>query len=236
VKFVEDARMNFRTGTRLLLATCALAVSACSSSTPSPSLSTGTGSPDGSANGNPSDAGSASDAPSVNPFDAAGTIGDASITNGGDAAGYGDGGSFDFGCGGNGDCPLSQVCCTSVGPPITFACVDPATCPAPDKIECDGPDECGASAPICCGVAVANGTGSFPACGASTLGASCSTAAACPTFIGNCSQTSTLQVCHSHLDCTDTTNGCCTFSGDGGAQLSFCFNSTEATAAGGVCH
>jgi hypothetical protein len=224
--------MIVRIGMRLLLASCALAASACSSSSPTPFAS----SPDGSTSNLPTDAGTQTDAPSVTPFDAAGTLGDASISNGGDAAGFGDGGSFDFGCGGNGDCPLTQVCCTSAGPPISFACVDPATCPAPDKIECDGPDECGASAPVCCGVAVANGTGTFPACGDSTLGSSCTTAAACPTFVGNCSQTTTLQVCHSHVDCSDSTEQCCTFTGDGGAQLSFCFNAATATAVGGTCH
>jgi hypothetical protein len=227
--------MNFRTGTRLVFFACALAASACSSSTPSFVTS---GTPDSGGTSNPpTDSGSSlTDGPSYVPFDAAQYLGDASISNGGDAAGFGDGGSFDFGCGGGPDCPLSEVCCTHPGPPITFSCMDPASCPGPDKVECDGPDECGPSAPICCGTAVGNGTGTFPNCGAQSLGDSCSTAANCPTFIGNCSQTSTLQICHTHLDCSDTSNGCCTFTGDGGAQLSFCYDPTLAMAAGGVCH
>ena len=234
LKFEEHAPMNFRIETRLLLLSCALAASACSSSSATPSG--GSGTPDGSAGNSPPTDGGLLDAPRAVPFDAAGLLGDASIANGGgDAAGYGDGGSFDFGCGGHGDCPLSQVCCTSPGPPITFSCVDPTTCPGPDKIECDGPDECSTTAPVCCGVAVGNGTGTFPACGAQTLGVSCAAAADCPTTIGTCSQTSTLQICHSHSDCTDTTEVCCSF-GDGGAELSFCFDPTLAAAAGGVCH
>jgi hypothetical protein len=227
--------MSFRVATSLAFAFCALAATACSNSpsTPFNTPDGGNGSPDGST-GNPSDGGGTTDAQVPITGDA-GPIGDASISNGGDAAGFGEGGSFDFGCGGHGDCPLTQVCCTNVGPPVSFSCVDPATCPQNDKIECDGPDECSTAAPVCCGVAVGNGTGNFPLCGAISLGASCTTAASCPTFVGNCSQTSTLQVCHDRADCTDSSYECCTFTADAGAYLSVCFDPGLAAAAGGHC-
>src|SRR5262249_52109004 len=86
-------------------------------------------------------------------------------------------GMFDFGCGGGPDCPLNQVCCTHPGPPLSFSCVAPASCPTADQIICDGPDECGGSTPVCCGVNTPDGTGSFPNCGVTSIGDSCTSAA-----------------------------------------------------------
>jgi hypothetical protein len=147
-------------------------------------------------------------------------------------------GEFDFGCGGDTACPLDKVCCAMPGPPFTFGCVAPATCQAADKIACDGPDECvGTNTPVCCGVDVPNGTGSFPQCGTTSVGTSCTTAAACPTHIGGtCSDTTKVEICHVSSECTDQTNNkCCTFM-SGGATLTFCTDSLTAQVGGGVCH
>jgi hypothetical protein len=229
------ARMN-PSKTRILVLSFAFGAAACGSSSPAAPYQPQPGADGGGTNAPTDGGGGGADAQVPIPGDA-GPIGDASISNGGDAAGFGDGGSFDFGCGGHGDCLLSQVCCTNVGPPVSFSCVDPATCPANDKLECDGPDECGPTAPVCCGLAVGDGTGTFPACGATSLGATCAAAADCQTFIGSCSQTSKLVICHGAADCSadPANNKCCSFSGDGGAFVSFCYNPTIAAAAGGHC-
>jgi hypothetical protein len=146
----------------------------------------------------------------------------------------GDGGVYDFGCGGNTACPLSTVCCTMPGNPATFGCVNPANCPSGDKIACDGPDECvGTGTPICCGVAVGNGQGSFPSCGASALGTSCTST--CTTHTAtSCSDTSTVQICHFSPDCMDPAYpNCCTFTSNG-SSLTFCAD--NGLAAFGTCH
>jgi hypothetical protein len=147
-------------------------------------------------------------------------------------------GQFDFPCGGSDACQLNQVCCTMPGPPLTFGCVAPASCPAPDQLLCDGPDECGGATPICCGVEVPNGTGSFPNCGQTSVGTSCTSAAQCPTNLSqSCNQTSKVKICHVKADCSsDPQNDqCCTFA-SGAASLTFCIDSVTASLGGGVCH
>jgi hypothetical protein len=148
-----------------------------------------------------------------------------------------DGPLYDFGCGGNTACDTTKVCCTTPGPMTSFACADPASCPAGDKIACDGPDECGGSTPICCGVDVADGTGSFPMCGIASIGTSCTNAAQCKTHLPtSCSDTTKVQICHVSSECTDPTNNmCCTFSSNG-AMLTFCIDSTTASLGGATCH
>jgi hypothetical protein len=144
---------------------------------------------------------------------------------------------FDFGCGGNTACLTTQVCCAMPGATTTFACVAPGACSAADKISCDGPDECGGTKPVCCGVDVPDGTGNYPTCGVASLGTSCTSAAACPTNLGqSCSDTTKVQICHINSECTDPNNNqCCTFM-SGGAQLTFCTDATTAALGGATCH
>lgn len=157
-----------------------------------------------------------------------------------DAMGSGAGsdvGTYDFGCGGNTACPLNTVCCSMPGPSTTFACVAPGSCASADQITCDGPDECGGASPVCCGVYAGDGTGNYPMCGISTLGTSCTSAAACPTHLEQtCSDTTKVQICHVSSECTDQTNNmCCTFTSNG-AMISFCIDSFTAAAGGATCH
>jgi hypothetical protein len=147
-------------------------------------------------------------------------------------------GEFDFGCGGNTACSLDKVCCTNPGPPVSFSCVDPASCPAADKITCDGPDECGGAAPVCCGVDVPDGTGSFPQCNPMSVGTSCTSAAACQTNLPqSCNETATVVICHVKADCAGdpVNNKCCTFNSNG-AELTFCIDGTTAALGGATCH
>lgn len=148
-----------------------------------------------------------------------------------------DAATYDFGCGGGSACPLSQVCCTMPGSPLTFGCVDPGSCQGTNKISCDGPDDCGGSQPICCGVDVPDGTGTYPQCSPASLGTSCTSAAACSTHLGtSCTDTTKVQLCHVSADCTDASkNKCCTFV-SGGASLTFCIDQATAGLAGATCH
>lgn len=147
-------------------------------------------------------------------------------------------GSYDFQCGGTTPCTLDKVCCTHTTDPnaVTFSCDDKASCPAADQISCDGPDDC-TNGDVCCGVSVPNGDGSFPSCGATSIGATCMTANACKTKLvtNNCDDTTKVQLCHSNDDCDVESNNshCCTF-GDG-ATLTFCTDLLTANAGGGTC-
>jgi len=145
-------------------------------------------------------------------------------------------GSYDFQCGGSTPCTLDKVGCTHTGANVTFSCDDKAACPAGDQIACDGPDDC-SNGDVCCGVSVPNGDGSFPNCGASSIGTSCMAASACKTKLvtQNCDDTSKVQLCHSNNDCqTESSNDhCCTFGS--GATLTFCTNLLTANAGGGTC-
>jgi hypothetical protein len=157
-----------------------------------------------------------------------------------DAAADGDdgGGTYDFGCGGNTACQITDVCCTATGSTVSFSCVPQASCTAADKISCDGPDECvGTATPICCGVQTTNGMGNYPQCNPAALGTSCTTSDNCPTHLGqNCTDTTTVVLCHVKADCTDSTNNkCCTFT-SGGASLTFCIDGVTAGLAGAKCH
>jgi hypothetical protein len=230
------------TAIRLSFILSAALATACSSSSSTGFGANDSGSPqqDGSMN-MPGDAGGTGDSGNTPPPDGNTPQPDAPAPV--DARGSaGDGGSeagvYDFGCGGNTACPLTQVCCSMLGNPTTWACVNPGSCPSGDSISCDGPDECvGTSTPVCCGVAVGNGQGTYPSsCGGSALGTSCTTAGACATHVAtSCSDTSTVQICHFNPDCTDTTyNQCCTFM-VGGAPLTFCTDSTGALVSG-HCH
>lgn len=106
-----------------------------------------------------------------------------------------------------------------------------------DQVTCDGPEDCSGSTPVCCGVDVGNGQGTFPTCGATSIGATCSTANNCKTSIAqSCSATQKVQLCHHNSDCTNeaSNNKCCTFS-SGAASLTFCSNTTTANLGGGTC-
>jgi len=144
---------------------------------------------------------------------------------------------YDFGCGGNTACPLTEVCCAMPGHTPEFGCVAESTCQMADKIACDGPDECGGNTPVCCGVDAPDGTGTYPTCGISTLGTSCTSAAACPTHLGtSCTDTTKVQICHMSSECSDATNNqCCTFTSSG-ASLTFCIDATTAFLAHATCH
>ena len=143
----------------------------------------------------------------------------------------------DFGCGGSTACPVDQACCAMPGSPTTFKCVATASCPMADQINCDGPDECGGASPVCCGVYAANGTGTFPQCGISALGTSCTSAAMCGTHLGqNCNDTTKVRICHVASDCTEPNNNkCCTFMSNG-AEITFCTDSLTAAGGGATCH
>jgi hypothetical protein len=143
----------------------------------------------------------------------------------------------DFGCAGGSACASTDVCCAMPGNPFTFACVAQATCPMSQQINCDGPDECGGATPICCGVDVPDGTGTYPQCNAASVGTSCTSAAACPTHLGQtCTDTTKVQICHVAAECTDATNNkCCTFV-SGAASLTFCIDSFTAQVGGATCH
>ncbi len=146
-------------------------------------------------------------------------------------------GLYDFGCGGNTACSLDTVCCAMPSANTTFGCVASASCPAADQVTCDGPDECGGTTPICCAVDAQDGQGSYPNCGTSSLGTSCTSAAACPTHLAStCSGAYKVWLCHVATDCTDQNYPeCCTFV-SGGASLTFCIDSTTAQLAGATCH
>jgi hypothetical protein len=144
----------------------------------------------------------------------------------------------DFGCGGGTPCTTEQVCCAMPGATTTFGCTAKAACPMANQITCDAPDDCtGGAGQVCCGVYVADGTGSFPQCGITSLGTSCTAKAACPTHIAqSCNDTSKVQLCQAASDCTDATNNkCCTFQ-SGAAALTFCIDATTAALGGGTCH
>jgi hypothetical protein len=148
-----------------------------------------------------------------------------------------DPGSYDFECGGSTPCKLDKVCCTNPGPPIAFSCTDKTSCAAPDQISCDGPDDC-SNGDVCCGVDVPDGSGSFPNCGATSIGATCMPAASCKTTVQqNCTKTSKVQLCHTPADCNiePANDQCCTFGTDA-ASLTFCIDSTTAQFGNGVCH
>ena len=164
--------------------------------------------------------------------------GSGSGSGNGNGSGSGSGsGVYDFGCA-DATCTLSQVCCTHPnGSNTTFTCDSMSSCPAADKIACDGPDECGGTTPVCCGVAVGNGQGSYPSCQFSSLGTSCTSAAACPTHLqSSCSDTTKVQICHVSSECTDSAEPkCCTFS-TGGSELTFCTDATTAAIGQATCH
>src|SRR5262245_46553809 len=90
-------------------------------------------------------------------------------------------GMYDFACATGSACTLDQVCCAMPAAMTTFACTAMASCPQADQIRCDGPEECGGATPTCCGVYQGDGTGSYPQCGVSALGTSCTATADCPT-------------------------------------------------------
>ena len=96
---------------------------------------------------------------------------------------------------------------------------------------------CGGNTPVCCGVDAPDGTGTYPTCGISTLGTSCTSAAACPTHLGtSCTDTTKVQICHMSSECSDATNNqCCTFTSSG-ASLTFCIDATTAFLAHATCH
>jgi hypothetical protein len=145
-------------------------------------------------------------------------------------------GTYDFMCGTGAACSKADVCCAmpgSGGSSLTYACVAPGSCPQMgDQVLCDGPDECGGGTPLCCGVEVPNGSGSWPSCGVTSVGTSCTSS--CATHVGtNCTDTTTVTLCHDPSDCTDPANNqCCTFNSSGGAaSLTFCIDGTTAAGA-----
>jgi len=142
---------------------------------------------------------------------------------------------YPFGCAGGSACTRAEACCAMPGAETSFSCQ--ATCAPGDAITCDGPGGCTVGAPVCCGVETPDGTGTYPQCGLSALGTSCTTASACTTHFGtSCTDSSTVQLCHVKADCTDAINNqCCTFT-SGGASLTFCIDSTTAGLGGASCH
>ena len=73
-----------------------------------------------------------------------------------------------------------------------------------DQITCDGPEDCSGATPVCCGVDVGNGQGTFPTCGATSVGAYCTSANNCKTAIAqSCSATQKVQFCHAELGLHD---------------------------------
>jgi hypothetical protein len=155
---------------------------------------------------------------------------------------------YPFACGSGSACASPNVCCsTPAAGAITFSCEDNTTCPLNDQLACDGPESCGGPTPVCCGKDVPDGTGTYPDCTPETLGASCTSVAACPTHIGsNCGETSTVQLCHTSSDCSSnsTDTECCTFTasgsgtgtGSGSVSLTFCIDKTTAQLEGATCH
>jgi hypothetical protein len=159
---------------------------------------------------------------------------------------------YPFTCGSGSACASPNVCCTMpANGTITFACDDNTTCPMNDQIACNSPAGCGGSTPVCCGKDVPDGTGTYPDCTPETLGATCTSVAACPTHIGsNCGETTTVQLCLTSSDCSANTTDteCCTFtagsgtgtgtdgSGGGSVSLTFCIDKTTAMLEGATCH
>jgi hypothetical protein len=144
--------------------------------------------------------------------------------------------AYNFGCAGGSACDMPMVCCFA---PATsaFSCEASTSCAMADQIACDGPEDCSGSTPVCCGVDVPDGSGSYPKCTPTSLGATCTSAADCSTHLGtSCSDTTTVQLCQVMSDCHDPTdNECCTFT-SGSASLTFCIDSGTASLGGATCH
>lgn len=233
----------------------ALLLAACSSTATSeniPGHDAGTSSSGSSSSGSSSSGSGSSSGDAGQGSDGSGSSsgGDASGSTSGSSSGglqgdsgnpgFGgpDAGTYDFGCGGNTACSLSQVCCAHPGTTTTYTCDPIASCPGNDQVTCDGPDECGGSTPICCGVDKPTGTGVYPNCQPAAVGTSCTSAAACPTHIAtNCTDTSTVVLCHLPADCkADPAHPkCCTFAASG-ASLTFCTDAVTAGLGGATCH
>jgi hypothetical protein len=141
-------------------------------------------------------------------------------------AGVDAGPAYDFPCGNYPPCALSQQCCTTISASnVTFNCV-PSCANQNDVIACDGPEECLGANQVCCGTENVNG-GSSPNCTPTSLGASCTAAANCPTtFANNCQGTNQVTICHTSQDCPDPNNNTCCAFNQGGASLTFCVSFT----------